>query len=144
MNHSIEYLNIEDLQALEAAYEVFGTLRPHLDKTQFIDQVRVQAKEGYRIAVIQQNGEVVAAAGYRVATFLAWGRVLYIDDLITHPERKCSGLGSALLDWLLEEGKRLECSAAHLDTGHERYDAHRLYLNKGFVLSSHHMSASLK
>lgn len=144
MNHSIEHLDIEDFQALEAAYEVFGTLRPHLYKTQFIDQVQVQAKEGYRIAVIQQNGEVVAAAGYRVATFLAWGRVLYIDDLITHPERKCSGLGSALLDWLLEEGKRLECSEAHLDTGHQRHDAHRLYLNKGFVLSSHHMSARLK
>ena len=143
MDHSIQQLDTEDPQALEAAYEIFAVLRPHLSKTQFMDQVRAQTAEGYRIVVIEQDAEIVAAAGYRVATFLAWGRVLYIDDLIAHPQRKRSGFGGALLDWLLDEGRRLGCTAAHLDTGHQRHDAHRLYLNKGFVLSSHHMSADL-
>ncbi|WP_218668220.1 GNAT family N-acetyltransferase [Vreelandella utahensis] len=143
MDHSIQPLDTEDPQALETAYEIFAVLRPHLSKTQFMDQVRAQTAEGYRIVVIEQDAEIVAAAGYRVATFLAWGRVLYIDDLIAHPQRKRSGFGGALLDWLLDEGKRLGCTAAHLDTGYQRHDAHRLYLNKGFVLSSHHMSADL-
>ncbi len=143
MEHSIQELEPDDPQALEAAYEVFAVLRPHLSRDRFIDQVRTQSAEGYRIVAIKQNGAIVAAAGFRVATFLAWGRVLYIDDLITHPQHKRSGLGGALLDWLLAEGRRLGCSAAHLDTGHQRHDAHRLYLNKGFVFSSHHMSADL-
>ncbi|WP_225741648.1 GNAT family N-acetyltransferase [Halospina sp. K52047b] len=143
MDHAIQELDTEDPQAIEAAYEVFSVLRPHLSKTGFIDQVRAQTEEGYRIVFIEQNAEIVAAAGFRVATFLAWGRVLYIDDFITHPQNKRSGFGSALLDWLLEEGRRLGCGAAHLDTGHQRHDAHRLYLNKGFVLNSHHMSAAL-
>ncbi|KAB7619457.1 GNAT family N-acetyltransferase [Alkalilimnicola sp. S0819] len=144
MNHQIKQLNTEDSQALEAAYEVFAALRPHLSKTQFLDQVREQVVEGYRIAFIEDGQETVAVAGFRVATFLAWGRVLYIDDLATHPQRKRAGLGGALLDWLISEGQRLGCSAVHLDTGHQRHDAHRLYLNKGFVLSSHHMSLDLR
>lgn len=144
MDHQIKQLNAEDSQALEAAYEVFSALRPHLTKAQFIAQVQTQVAEGYRIAFIEEDKKVVAVAGFRVATFLAWGRVLYIDDLATHPEKKRTGYGGALLDWLLKEGRRLECAAVHLDTGYARHDAHRLYLNKGFVLSSHHMSVNLQ
>lgn len=143
MDDAIQQLDMEDTQALEAAFEIFRVLRPHLSKQQFLDQVRAQAAEGYRIVCFEQNGEVVAVAGYRVATFLAWGRVLYIDDLVTQPNRTRSGAGGALLDWLLEEGRRLGCEAAHLDTGYQRHDAHRLYLKKGFTLSSHHLSVSL-
>ena len=144
MDYKIMQLNMDDGEALSACFRVFTFLRPHLDETTFVNRVLIQAKESYRIAYIQHESEVIAAAGYRVATFLAWGRVLYIDDLITHPEKKQVGLGGALLDWLLDQGKRLACDEVHLDTGHQRHDAHRLYLNKGFVLSSHHMSVRLK
>ena len=88
MDHAIQQLDTEDPQALEAAYGIFAVLRPHLSKTQFMDQVRAQTAEGYRIVVIEQDAEIVAAAGYRVATFLAWGRALYIDELIAHPQGK--------------------------------------------------------
>ncbi len=143
MEFKIRQLDMKDDQAVAACFGVFGFLRPHLNESRFIEQVRIQESDGYKIIYIQKDIEVIAAAGYRLATFLAWGRVLYIDDLITHPERKRAGLGSALLDWLLAEGRRLGCDEIHLDTGHQRHDAHRLYLNKGFVLSSHHMSAKL-
>lgn len=144
MNYEIEQLDVDNDRALTVCFSVFKFLRPHLDEDGFIERVREQAREGYRVAYIERNGEIIAAAGYRVITFLAWGKVLYIDDLITHPEQKRSGLGSALLDWLLAQGKRLGCNEAHLDTGHQRHDAHRLYLNKGFLLSCHHMSVKLE
>lgn len=144
MEYEVKQLDVEDGQALGACFSVFNFLRPHLSEARFIEQVREQARQGYKVAYIQSEGEIIAAAGYRVATFLAWGRVLYVDDLITHPEKKRAGLGGALLDWLLEHGKQLDCDEVHLDTGHQRHDAHRLYLNKGFALSSYHMSVKLK
>lgn len=144
MDYQIQRLDINDSRALARCFGVFTHLRPHLSEARFVEQVRAQAAEGYAIAYIKAGDEVVAASGYRVATFLAWGKALYIDDLITRPERKRAGLGGALLDWLLEEAKLLGCDAVHLDTGHQRHDAHRLYLNKGFVLSSHHMSRKSK
>ncbi len=144
MVHEIEPLDVDDDEALAACFRVFRVLRPHLSEGRFVDQVRAQAAEGYEVVYIRHGGEVVAAAGFRVATFLAWGRVLYIDDLITHPESRRSGLGGDLLDWLFAEGRRLGCDQVHLDTGHQRHDAHRLYLEKGFLLSSHHMSVALE
>ena len=71
---------------------------------------------------------------------MVWGKVLYIDDLITDPDKKRRGYGGKSLDWLEAEAQQLNSDEIYLDTGHGRHDAHRLYLNKGFILSSHHMS----
>lgn len=50
------------------------------------------------------------------------------------------GFAGALLDWLLEEAKRLGCEQFHLDSGLqvERQDAHRLYFNKHMRISAYH------
>jgi kynurenine formamidase len=51
-----------------------------------------------------------------------------------------------LLDWLIDEGKRLGCDQFHLDSGVgiDRADAHRLYLNAGMVISTHHFARYVK
>jgi len=143
MSTTVQLLDTGNDREIERAFAAFTYLRPHLDGAMFLQRVRAQRAEGYKIIYCEIDGQIVSAAGYRVASFLAWGKVLYIDDLVTHPEKKRLGLGGALLDWLIEEGTRLGCDEVHLDTGYARHDAHRLYLNKGFKLSSHHMSLQL-
>jgi GNAT superfamily N-acetyltransferase len=139
----VQVLDIANAAQVARCFRVFSRLRPHLTEAQFIERVRVQAGEGYAIALIEAGEDVAAAAGYRVAHFLAWGRVLYVDDLITDPDKRGQGLGGALMDWLLAEAANRACDELHLDTGFGRHDAHRLYLNKGLQLSSHHMSAKV-
>src|SRR5688572_3546759 len=129
VNWTIRNLDTTNSKDLERAFPVFAHLRPHLDLATFAARVRAQCTEGYQIVFIESDGKIVSAAGYRVACFLAWGKVLYIDDLITGPGNTRSGCGGALLDWLIEEGRRLGCDEVHLDTGYQRHDAHRLYLN---------------
>ena len=142
-SYHIEVLNLDDAARVRRCFGVFAFLRPHLDEPTFIRRLRIQSAQGYAVAYIELDGEVCAAAGYRVADFLAWGKVFYIDDLITHPEKTKQGLGGALMDWLLQQAKLQGCDEVHLDTGFQRHDAHRLYLNKGFSLSCHHMSMRL-
>jgi GNAT superfamily N-acetyltransferase len=79
-------------------------------------------------------------AGFRELNNLAWGHVVYVDDLSTHPDGRRHGHGRALLEWCAEEAKRLGCQALHLDSGVEanRLDAHRLYLNTGMRITSFH------
>lgn len=140
MEYSIKILEHGDTQQLKACFRVFSCLRPHLDEGAFMLQVSKQQAEGYNIAYIEKDGEIVAASGYRVTHFLAWGKVLYIDDLVTHPEEIRQGFGGRILSWLIEQARCLGCDEVHLDTGHQRHEAHRLYLNHGFRLASHHMS----
>jgi GNAT superfamily N-acetyltransferase len=143
MNNLVKQLDTSNDRELNRAFAVFAYLRPHLDLAAFLQRVRLQRAEGYKIVYLERDMEIASVAGYRVASFLAWGKVLYIDDLITHPEKKRLGLGGALLQWLIEEGRKLGCDEVHLDTGFTRHDAHRLYLNTGFKLTCHHLSLQL-
>jgi GNAT superfamily N-acetyltransferase len=140
MHHQIELIDLNDHEQLRACFTVFTFLRPHLSETQFIHAVQIQAEEGFQIAVIKHNDEVLAATGFRFQHFLYAGKVLYVDDLITHPAKKKSGLASTLIAWLNEKAKTEDCSELHLDSGYQRNDAHRLYLKSGFDLTSHHFS----
>jgi GNAT superfamily N-acetyltransferase len=124
-------------------------LRPQFtDEEAFVRRVdEVQRAEGYRLVGAFEDGEAEAAAvaGFRVGHLLAWGRFLYVDDLSTLPAARRRGHGRALLEWLAEEGRRLGCDQLHLDSGvgPERFDAHRLYLNVGLAITSHHFARRL-
>ena len=129
-----------------SVFRAMRTLRDDLvDEESFVRQIDdAQRPEGYRLVGAFEDGgsAALAVAGFRTGRSLAWGHYLYVDDLSTLPEARRRGHGRALLDWLLEEGRRLGCDQLHLDSGVglERADAHRLYLNAGMVIASHHFA----
>lgn len=131
-----------DEQILDC-FNLLKLLRPNLELSGFVEQVRLQEGEGYRLIFISDDAQVRCVAGFRTAHFLAWGKVLYVDDLITSPEARGTGFGTHLLKWLMGEARRLDCNAIHLDTGIERGEAHRLYLNLGMKINCLHLSMDL-
>ena len=131
------------------AFPAMQALRPHfVDEATFVDRVDgVQRDEGYRLLGIFEDDSphALAVAGFRVYHMLMWGRVLYVDDLSTLPEARRRGYGRQLLDWLVEEAKRLGCEHFQLDSGlgPTRTDAHRLYFNTGLEITSFHFGRRL-
>ncbi|MHB8629251.1 MAG: GNAT family N-acetyltransferase [Aggregatilineales bacterium] len=128
---------------IQQCFPALKALRPHLDETTFLAQVKRQQMQGYRLLFLQTEGEFRSVAGYRILEFLAWGKILYIDDLITLPGEKRKGYAGQLLDWLIAYAKTQGCAQIHLDSGYQRHDAHRLYLNKGLDLNCHHFALQL-
>ncbi|MCY7402592.1 MAG: GNAT family N-acetyltransferase [Nocardioides sp.] len=114
---------------------------------EFVEQVdQVQRPAGYRLVafVPDDGGDALAVAGFRLNTNLAWGRHLYVDDMSTSRAARGQGLAGRLLAWIQGEAERLDCRQVHLDSGvgPNRATAHRLYLNSGYVISSHHFTRS--
>jgi len=141
----IEIQKANTAEQIRSCHRVMLQLRPHLTEEQaFIEQVQRQLVEGYYLAYCQDRGEVRALAGFRFLEFLAWGKVLYIDDLITDSETRRRGHGGKLLKWVIEQGKKAKCDQVHLDSGPLRHDAHRLYLNHGFKIIGHHFALDFK
>lgn len=131
------------------AFATMRELRTNFsDERSFVRQVdEVQRPEGYRLVAAFESGasEPSAVAGFRICHSLAWGHYLYVDDLSTRSTERRRGHARALLEWLIEEGKRLGCDQFHLDSGVgiDRAAAHRLYMNAGLVISAHHFARYL-
>lgn len=125
---------------IAACYPVMRELRPHVAEDQFLSRVRSQQEKGYRLAFAEQSDGVVAVAGFRVGENLAWGRFLYVDDLVTSSFHRSKGFGSNLLHWLREFAARNDCLQMHLDSGIQRKDAHRFYQREGLSVTSLHFA----
>ena len=141
---------IRELDGADAAHAfvAMAELRRLADLKSFLERVAVQQREGYRLVGSFEEGDHDAAgvAGFRSGHFLAWGHVIYVDDLSTRAKYRGKGHGGALMDWLIAEAKRLGCDQLHLDSGvgPDRENAHRLYMNKGMRISAHHFQIDLR
>jgi len=101
-----------------------------------------QRPEGYRVvaAFLPKKEDAVAAAGFRILHQLSKARFLYVDDLVTLPSHRSNGFAGMVFDWLVEEARHQGCEQLHLDSGHQRFDAHRFYLKRGMIMNAHHFS----
>ncbi len=127
-------------------WEAMHLLRPHLVKKEFVGTVTEMIGSGYTLAYIREGnrkgndegGRAVAAIGFRELHFLLHGKHIYIDDLTTLPGGRKKGYAGMLLDYVFGIAASRGMSVVTLDSGPTRHDAHRLYLNKGFTIASHH------
>ncbi|MDT7806878.1 MAG: hypothetical protein QOJ70_691 [Acidobacteriota bacterium] len=125
-------------------YQVMAELRPHVEADEFLLRVRRLMKiAGYKLACLV-DGEVKAVAGVRISECLAWGKFLYVDDLVSKSDERSKGYGGELFDWLIEYAKDEGCDQFHLDSGVHRFAAHRFYLNKRMAIECHHFGLKLK
>jgi GNAT superfamily N-acetyltransferase len=142
----MKILTANDDASIGQCFDVMHALRPHLKKESFNDVIKKMMVAGYQLIFVEENGKAVCAAGFRFTELLAWGKAIYIDDLSTLPEARGKGYASALLDYIFQLAKEKDCDQVHLDSGcfEARYDAHRLYLKKGFNITSHHFAKKMK
>jgi GNAT superfamily N-acetyltransferase len=141
---------VRELEAGEShrAAAALLELRPELgSEDALLERIEAQRPAGYRLAGSFEPGEpdAAAVAGFRIAESLAWGRFLYVDDLVTRAALRGRGHADAVMAWIEEEGRRRGCGQLHLDSGvgPDRADAHRFYFRHGLVIASYHFARRL-
>ena len=125
-------------------WKALHELRPQLLETSFLSLIREMILEGYQLAFIEgEDGIAHSVIGFRYLQFTFNGKHFYIDDLSTLPTARGKGYGTLLIDYVCDLAKQKGYGFVTLDSGHQRFDAHKLYLNKGFTISSHHFSKKI-
>ena len=140
----IEIRLAQSEEEITSCFPVMRQLREHLAHSEFLDRVRLQQQSGYRLCYLSEDGRVCSVAGFRFIENLASGRVLYIDDLVTEAGARSKNYGQQLFDWLLAEANAAGCDTLELDSGVQRFGAHRFYLRNRMEISSHHFRIHLK
>jgi GNAT superfamily N-acetyltransferase len=129
---------------LKETFPVMKQLRTHLNEDQYLTMVnRQRHTDNYEVAAVIEDGDVKCVAGYRVSECLAYGRFLYVDDLVTGENSRSKNYGKQMMDWLVDEAKRLGCSQLHLDSGVQRHSAHRFYLRERMDITAFHFGLKL-
>ncbi len=129
---------------LKATYPVMKELRTHLNEDQYLTAVnRQRHTDNYHVAAVVEDNDVKCVAGYRVSECLAYGRFLYVDDLVTGESSRSKNYGKQMMDWLIEEARSLGCGELHLDSGVQRHSAHRFYLRERMDITAFHFGLKL-
>jgi GNAT superfamily N-acetyltransferase len=118
-------------------------LIPHLinsGKNDYLSQVRrQQTNHNYSLMFVKdRNHKVVSILGFRVQEFLWSGKTLVIDNFATKKSARGQGFGDIMMKWAINYAKEISCVEISLFSTYMRTDAHRFYLNHGFLLESHH------
>jgi GNAT superfamily N-acetyltransferase len=144
MSASLKISIAETSEAVRRGWPVLRELRTHLaDEEELVHRVARQQQAGYRLALGESDGHVVVAAGFRVLENLISGRFLYVDDLVTLASHQGRGHGAEMMLWLEGEARRNGCRFLTLDSGVQRFAAHRFYLGRGMDITSHHFMKRL-
>ena len=131
-------------QKIMLCWEVIHELRPHLLQSEFLALIRKLMQDKFTMIFVEEDGKAISAACFVVGVKLHRGKFIYIDDLSTLPFHRGKGLGTILLDWIFDYAEKNNFEQVHLDSGVQRFDAHRLYLKYGFNITSHHFVKVLK
>jgi GNAT superfamily N-acetyltransferase len=125
-------------EEIESCFSVMRELRTQLVQSEFVQSVQRLEKGGFRLAFLKENGQIKAVAGFRVTENLDNSRFMYVEDLVTTSVERSKSYGQQLFDWLFDFARLHNCRALTLDSGVQRFEAHRFYLRNRMRISSHH------
>ncbi|WP_105201232.1 GNAT family N-acetyltransferase [Pseudoalteromonas sp. T1lg10] len=134
----VRFMSQGDLQ--DKVLDVLLQLRPQYSRESLHVQIEKQKAQGYQLVYVISEGEVLAVAGFSIGEKLAWGKHIYIEDLVTNEAYRSKGVGTFFMNWFKSYAKKVGCTQIHLDSGVQRFPAHKFYLREGFRIASHHFS----
>lgn len=134
---------VPDASEWEQSLPVLQELRPHLTVERLNTALQEGGAQGLQFIAVFDNEQCIGVAGYRVINNTSAGRKLYIDDLVVTETMRSRGAGKFLFTELVARAKQLQCVALDLDSGVQRFDAHRFYMRSGMHISSHHFTLAL-
>lgn len=98
---------------------------------------RLDADPNQHLVVAAREGRIVGTLQLTVIPGLSrcGATRSLIEAVRIHADERGSGLGTVLIEWAIEESRRLGCQLIELTSDKTRTDAHRFYERLGFTAS---------
>ena len=134
---------VTGFEQIQRCAPVLRELRTALTQEEIVERVQQQMQQGYHLVCVDDGQSALSVAGYRIMQNLSYGKFLYVDDLVTRASSKGNGFADRLFDWLWDQARDQGCSALVLDSGVQRFEAHRFYLKHRMDIRAHHFARSV-
>ena len=128
--YTIEKLDIKDYKKCNNIW--------NMKKCEFTEKFRHEIETGNRVVFIYKlNGEFIGEIAYVLDMndndYTIPNRRIYISRLIVKKEYRNQGIGGILIDYILEEIKKLGYQEATIGVDKDNTPALHLYQKKGFT-----------
>ena len=134
--------NVLAPELLAESEPVLRQLRPHLP-ADYATRMAEIFLAGAEMAVAMVDDRVAGVTVFRIIEKTFSGRELYCDDLVTDEAQRSSGVGHALMEYMLKVARERGCEFLTLDSGCRREQAHKFYYREGLTITSFHFTRSL-
>lgn len=129
---------------IENCYAVMAELRPHISAGEFLETIKRQIENyNFRLIYLSDGGDVKSVGGFRIAEWLAGGKYLEIEDLVSKSDERSKSYGGELFDWIVRYAEQENCAQVKLVSHVKRHGAHKFYLKKGMIIEAHYFSMQL-
>lgn len=136
---------IENLTPSSEATKLLGQLHSEFTPEHICESIQAQQQEyNYQlIGNFNPDEELLGVAGFVCRHSLALGNYLLIEDLVIAKSLNSSEAGSKLMRWMRNYAADHDCQQLHINSVVKDYALHKLFLQEGFRISSHHFSFRL-
>jgi len=129
-------------ELLPASESVHRQLRPHIPKD-YAGRMKEILAAGGEMAVALVDGKVAGLTVFRMVERTFTGREMHCDDLVTDAQQRSTGVGHALMEYMLRLATERKCDFFTLDSGCQRQQAHKFYFREGLTITSFHFTRQL-
>ena len=122
-----------DLPAIFGLIEELAVFENGLDKVSNSLEQMQEEKDCFNCFVVEnEDGKIIAMALYYFVYYTWVGKSLYLEDLIVNEAYRGNGIGTMLLDKMIETAKTENCKRLRLQVLHWNQPAIDLYEKSGF------------
>lgn len=89
-----------------------------------------QMSNGSKFLLVKENGKTIAFAAY----YLKNSNIYKLDKLYALPNQQGKGLGTMLINYIIDEIKSLDTTALHLNVNRYNTKAQKFYEHLGFEI----------
>jgi len=136
MNYTIKKLS--SVEEMLGSLGLIHELTPDVSPVDYSEMLQQMVPHNYFQVGVYEDEKLIAVSGYWIATKIYSGKYLEIDNFVVAAEYRSKNIGKMLLDWTLEEAKKLGCKTILLDAYVENFKAHRFYYRQGFIARGFH------
>lgn len=130
-------------EEFNAVYPLVRQLNPGMTRPVFRERLEAMRTQGYRCVAAVEHGKILGIAGFWTGTRFWCGPYIDIDNIVVDKGLRSNGVGSKLVAWIEEEGQRLGCDTAVLDSYTVNHSSHRFYFREGYMILGYHFVKTL-
>jgi GNAT superfamily N-acetyltransferase len=138
------FKTITELDEIKDSYLLLKEIRDNQTLDDFCTMFYFMKDEDYKMIGLYENSELITVSNIKLDFNSAYGKYIYIYDLVTKPEKRSQGYGKKMIKYISSLAISFDCENLVLNSLIDKVEAHRFYKRENFEQNFYALVKPLK